>query len=145
MQLSQKDEGILEHLTNITCEELEGEEDEDGDEIAGFRLSFHFAKNPFFDHKVLVSPSRATPEGIPPFLTKSGEGTARLHTSARVHCVRLQHDALLVTAVCAAQTKTYHIFEEDGEPILHKAEGTEIEWKSGKNPTVKVNVTQASH
>ena len=38
----------------------------------------------------------------------------------------------------AAQTKTYHIFEEDGEPILHKAEGTAIEWKSGKNPTVKV-------
>ena len=56
MQLSQKDEDILEHLTNIECEELEGEEDEDGDEIAGFRLSFQFAKNPFFDHDVLVSP-----------------------------------------------------------------------------------------
>ena len=55
VQLSQKDEDILEHLTNIECEELEGEEDEDGDEIAGFRLSFHFAKNPFFDHDVLVS------------------------------------------------------------------------------------------
>ena len=36
------------------------------------------------------------------------------------------------------QTKTYSIFEEDGEPILHKAEGTEIQWKAGKNPTVKV-------
>ena len=57
VQLSQKDEDILEHLTNIESEELEGEEDEDGDEIAGFRLSFHFAKNPFFDHEVLVSPA----------------------------------------------------------------------------------------
>ena len=36
------------------------------------------------------------------------------------------------------QTKTYYIFEEDGEPILHRAEGTEIQWKAGKNPTVKV-------
>ena len=36
------------------------------------------------------------------------------------------------------QTKTYYIFEEDGEPILHRAEGTEIQWKTGKNPTVKV-------
>ena len=39
------------------------------------------------------------------------------------------------------QTKTYSIFEEDGEPILHKAEGTEIQWKAGKNPTVKVGLT----
>ena len=39
------------------------------------------------------------------------------------------------------QTKTYSIFEEDGEPILHKAEGTEIQWKAGKNPTVKVRGT----
>ena len=41
----------------------------------------------------------------------------------------------------AAQTKTYHIFEEDGEPILHRAEGTDIDWKAGKNPTVKVSTT----
>ena len=40
-----------------------------------------------------------------------------------------------------AQTKTYHIFEEDGEPILQRAEGTDIEWKSGKNPTVKVRLS----
>ena len=55
VQLSQKDDEILTHLTNIECEELEPEEDEDGDELAGFRLSFHFDKNPFFDHDVLVS------------------------------------------------------------------------------------------
>lgn len=41
----------------------------------------------------------------------------------------------------AVQTKTYHIFEEDGEPILHRAEGTDIDWKAGKNPTVKVSTT----
>ncbi len=46
---------------------------------------------------------------------------------------------LLSGRLSVAQTKTYHIFEEDGEPILHKAEGTAIEWKSGKNPTVKVS------
>ena len=42
------------------------------------------------------------------------------------------------------QTKTYHIFEEDGEPILHRAEGTDIDWKAGKNPTVKVSTTSLS-
>ena len=41
----------------------------------------------------------------------------------------------------AAQTKTYHIFEEDGEPILQRAEGTDVEWKPGKNPTVKVRLS----
>jgi hypothetical protein len=38
------------------------------------------------------------------------------------------------------QTKTYFIYEEDGEPMLHRAEGTDIQWKQGKNPTVKVPV-----
>lgn len=42
------------HLTNIECEELEEEEDKDGDELAGFRLTFHFNKNPYFDHESLV-------------------------------------------------------------------------------------------
>lgn len=37
-----------------------------------------------------------------------------------------------------AQEKTYYIYEEDGEPMLHRAEGTKIEWAAGKNPTVKV-------
>lgn len=54
MQLSQKDEEILAHLTDIECEELEPTEDEDGDELAGFKLTFHFGKNPNFDHEQLV-------------------------------------------------------------------------------------------
>lgn len=43
------------------------------------------------------------------------------------------------------QTKTYYIFEEDGEPILHRAEGTEIQWKASKNPTVKVREPPPMH
>jgi hypothetical protein len=54
MQLSQKDEEVLAFLTDITSEDLEGEVDDDGDEIAGFKLAFHFKPNPFFDHDVLV-------------------------------------------------------------------------------------------
>ena len=54
VQLSQKDEEILAHLTDIECEELEPTEDEDGDELAGFRLTFHFSKNTNFDHEKLV-------------------------------------------------------------------------------------------
>lgn len=34
-------------------------------------------------------------------------------------------------------TKTYHMIDEE-EPILENAEGTEINWKSGKNLTVKI-------
>ena len=54
LQLSQKDEEILAHLTDIECEELEPTEDEDGDELAGFRLTFHFSNNANFDHEKLV-------------------------------------------------------------------------------------------
>ena len=54
LQLSQKDEEILKHQTDIECEELEPTEDEDGDELAGFRLTFHFSKNTNFDHEKLV-------------------------------------------------------------------------------------------
>lgn len=54
MQLSEKDEEVLAYLTDITSEDLEGTVDEDGDEMAGFKLSFHFKPNPFFDHPVLV-------------------------------------------------------------------------------------------
>lgn len=49
-QISEKDEAVLEYLTDITEEELDEEEGE-----CGFRLTFHFAKNPFFPHETLVS------------------------------------------------------------------------------------------
>ena len=72
-----------------------------------------------------------------------GAACKAVRTPGRVYPSEAQ-DGMLITTFSAVQTKTYHIFEEDGEPILHKAEGTEIEWKSGKNPTVKVSVTQHS-
>ena len=34
--------------------------------------------------------------------------------------------------------KTYYLMEEDYEPVLEKAEGSEIQWAAGKNVTVKV-------
>ena len=40
--------------------------------------------------------------------------------------------------MCTSQVKTYFIYEEDGEPMLSRAEGTDIAWKAGKNVTVKV-------
>ncbi len=59
-QLSEKDEEVLKHLTDITCTDLAPEADEDGDEIGGFKLSFFFAPNPFFSHTALV-------RMVPPF------------------------------------------------------------------------------
>lgn len=35
------------------------------------------------------------------------------------------------------QTKSYYMVDEE-EPILEKAEGTSIQWSSGKDPTRKV-------
>ena len=36
-----------------------------------------------------------------------------------------------------SQTKTYYMVDDE-DPILERAEGTEIQWKSGKNLTVKI-------
>ena len=35
------------------------------------------------------------------------------------------------------QEKTYHMVDEE-EEMLQSAEGTDIHWEAGKNPTVKV-------
>lgn len=45
---------MLKHLTDISVAELAPEADEDGDEIGGFKLIFHFSPNPFFDQPTLV-------------------------------------------------------------------------------------------
>ena len=37
------------------------------------------------------------------------------------------------------QTKTYHMVDDE-EEMLQRAEGTDIQWASGKNPTVKVGI-----
>jgi hypothetical protein len=36
-------------------------------------------------------------------------------------------------------SKSYHMLDDD-EPVLERSEGTEIDWKPGKNITVKVRV-----
>ena len=38
--------------------------------------------------------------------------------------------------LCFPQTKTYHMVDEE-EEMLQSAEGTDIQWEAGKNPTVK--------
>lgn len=71
MQITEKDEEVLEHLIDIRVEELggapaakEGEEEEE--EECGFRLVFTFQPNEFFSETVLVrAPGRPRPEGTP--------------------------------------------------------------------------------
>lgn len=48
LQVTDKDEPILEHLTDIQVEYLDGEDE------TGFRLVFTFAPNPFFSNDKLV-------------------------------------------------------------------------------------------
>jgi hypothetical protein len=52
LQISEKDEPILQHLLDISTEDLPEEND-----ISGYRLTFKFAKNPFFNEEVLVRPT----------------------------------------------------------------------------------------
>ena len=72
MQITEKDEAVLEHLVDISVEELGGDDDdkmlaggkgngeeeddddEDDEEESGFRLTFTFAPNEFFSEIVLV-------------------------------------------------------------------------------------------
>jgi Nucleosome assembly protein (NAP) len=80
LQISEKDEGVLEHLIDITEEELDPEDGE-----TGFRLTFHFAKNPYFPHETLVCCS--PPQNIFP---------GSLRPAARNSCLvqPLAHDLL---------------------------------------------------
>ena len=57
MQIQENDEDVLEYLTDIRCEDLWGTEGEEDEDEEGFKLSFVFAKNPYFSDKELVSPS----------------------------------------------------------------------------------------
>ena len=43
---------------------------------------------------------------------------------------------LMPNLVCEFQVKTYYMVDTD-EPVLERATGSKIEWKSGKNVTVK--------
>ena len=135
---------MLEYLADVAVEDLEPEEDEDGDEMAGFKLTFTFAPNPYFENEALVRPdgcvwqsfrysARASPacnwglvEGADP-----SPGLLTLVGLSKQDPEGTPNSSL-------PQTKTYFIYEEDGEPMLSRAEGTDISWKAGKNVTVKV-------
>ena len=47
-QISEKDAEALKFLQDITCDVLDGEDEN------GFKLSFFFEANPFFENSVLV-------------------------------------------------------------------------------------------
>ena len=46
--ITERDEGALAHLVDVTTTKLEGE-DEDGDELCGFKIDFHFEENEYFE------------------------------------------------------------------------------------------------
>jgi Nucleosome assembly protein (NAP) len=56
-QISEKDEPILSHLIDISCEELDEE-----NTVTGYRLHFKFAKNPYFEEEILVCHLPCLPE-----------------------------------------------------------------------------------
>lgn len=58
VQITEKDEEVLEYLVDVRSEEIypQGEEEED-EGVEGFTLTFEFSENPFFTNKTLVSDS----------------------------------------------------------------------------------------
>ena len=85
--ITERDEQCLSYLQDITYSKLFGE-DEDGDELHGFKLSFYFAQNPFFSNAVIE--------------------------------------------------KRYHMEDDSEDAVLNYIVCDDIEWKAGKNLTVKV-------
>lgn len=77
----------------------------------GFSITFHFAENPFFTNKTLVC-----------------------------CCGRKRGDCSRSTHMARAQTIQYVISYElpHEEPVLQKIVGAEINWRAGKDVTVKV-------
>ena len=53
------------------------------------------------------------------------------------HGVQCVTETEALTLLPNLQTKTYHMSENE-DNVLESAEGTKIQWVSGKNPTVKV-------
>ena len=51
--ITERDEGALAHLVDVTTTKLEGE-DEDGDELCGFKIDFHFEESEYFEGAVLT-------------------------------------------------------------------------------------------
>ena len=62
LQITEKDEEVLEYLVDIRSQELSGEDE------CGFEITFEFAENPFFENSTLVPPPPypQTPSPFPP-------------------------------------------------------------------------------
>lgn len=66
-QITEKDEEVLAHLIDVRCEELDGkkEEEEEGDDDDsphGFRITFEFEPNDFFDGTLLTMTYHMDPD-----------------------------------------------------------------------------------
>jgi hypothetical protein len=112
----------------------DSEEEEEEVETTGFRLTFHFADNPYFSNKVRVCgvclPVAARLRGGPRCSVIPAEPALLLPNTRPTHAhTPPQHKQTL--------TKTYHMLD-DVEPVLERSEGCSIDWKPGKNCTVKV-------
>ena len=65
--ITEKDEEVLAHCVDVRCEELGGEEEEekkdgDDDDVHGFRITFEFEPNDFFDNDRLTMTYHMDPE-----------------------------------------------------------------------------------
>ena len=98
------DEPVLKYLTDVTTAFV-------GD-LAGFRVDFHFAANPYFENAVLSKVFH-----IPHMIEGAPEAEGG--------------------AAAAAEEEEDEEDDEDAFDVK-KIEGTEVQWKAGHNVTVKV-------
>ena len=116
------DEPVLEYLQDVTTGFV-------GD-LAGFRLDFHFAPNPFFDNAVLSKTFH-----IPNFVEGAPEEEKPKEEAK---------PGAAAGAQAAGGEEEEEEEEEDDEGFdIKKIEGTEINWKAGKDVTVKVTKKKA--
>ena len=72
---------MLAHLVDVSCTEFEEEPDEDGDVMEGFKLTFAFAPNPFFEHDALVCTA------LPTAMSCDRSHAWRLHAARECSCM----------------------------------------------------------
>ena len=109
------DEPVLEFLTDITTA-YEGD-------LAGFRLDFHFAANPYFDNAVLSKVFH-----IPNFV----EGAPAPEKAAAGAA------AGAGAAAAAEEEEEEDEFADDEGFDVKAIDGCDIAWKAGKDVTVKI-------
>ena len=111
VQITEKDEEVLAYLADLRCEELEeGGVDEEGDPLEGFKLSFHFAPNPFFDDVVLVCARTPCSSGLFCLATMPSRAAAET-------CMRMEESSILWAA---ARCRAYRMMHVTHGPTAHK-------------------------